>query len=416
MTESDWELFERLGDSLLNINPEQAFLCYENAEFYCAENACKRRIQKKKAELREKNEPIPKKVSIVIVSYNNCYLMQKCIESIRKYCAPSSYEIIAVDNASDDGVREWLQGQQDVKCIMCNQNAGFPLGCNIGIQYSDSENDIFLLNNDTRMTENALFWLRMGLYESDDIGAAGCVSNYAGNDQELEIEFAYPEEYVQYAKEVNVLSETPYEEKSRLCGFAMLLKRDVINETGGMDINFSPGYFDDDDLSVRIIERGYRMVLCHNSFIYHAGSQSFAKREDIEEIITNHYLLFREKWGFDITANAAPNNEAVLKITADRDAPIKVLEIGAGSGNTLSKIKYLYPLSEVYGIEEDAGAVRYAIKNIPILAGNWKETEIPFKEKYFDYIIYTDKGQNDDLNSLKEFFSLYLKPQGKFIF
>ena len=89
------------------------------------------------------------------------YLTQKCIESLRSNLLSDSYEIIVVDNASTDGVTSWLEMQPDIKLIKSDVNLGFPKGCNVGINASTPDNDIFLLNNDTRITPNALFWLRM---------------------------------------------------------------------------------------------------------------------------------------------------------------------------------------------------------------------------------------------------------------
>ena len=48
---------------------------------------------------------------------------------------------------------------------------------------AEKESDIMLLNNDTIMTPNALFWFRMGLYENDQVGSTGSVSNYVTNGQ-----------------------------------------------------------------------------------------------------------------------------------------------------------------------------------------------------------------------------------------
>lgn len=49
-------------------------------------------------------------VSIIIVNYNTKDLLVSCIESIRKYCLRTPYEIIVVDNAStDDSVNELLK-------------------------------------------------------------------------------------------------------------------------------------------------------------------------------------------------------------------------------------------------------------------------------------------------------------------
>ena len=54
------------------------------------------------------------------------------------------------------------------------------MGCNVGVEYSDSEADIFLLNNDTRLAHNSLFWLRMGLYENGKTDILRLINGFAG--------------------------------------------------------------------------------------------------------------------------------------------------------------------------------------------------------------------------------------------
>ena len=103
------------------------------------------------------------KTAIIIISYNACSFMQENIESIRKTVA-DNYRIIVVDNASTDGVSEWLKSQEDeysdISVIYNNTNAGFPAACNqgvgltIGTEWEDA--NIFLLNNDTRLCENSI--------------------------------------------------------------------------------------------------------------------------------------------------------------------------------------------------------------------------------------------------------------------
>lgn len=411
---SDCLIYEKLGDDVLAVNQNQAYLCYEHAEFLCMDLSYKQRLKEKKERLLKEYHIKVRRTSIVIISYNCASLMQQCIESIRKYCNSEAYQIVVVDNASTDGVREWLQQQSDIKLILCNENAGFPLGCNIGMQYAEQENDIFFLNNDTRMTPSALFWLRMGLYQKDDIGGVGAVSNHCGNGQQKDIYFEHAEEYVRYGEQINIPCSHPYEEKNRLCGFAMLIRRSVLEEVGEMDVNLSPGYFDDDDFTVRIGMAGYQLIVCHNAFIYHAGSQSFAGRNDLEAVITKNYYYMFEKWQFDIMANAELNEEAIRQIKEASVKPIKVLEVGSGSGNTLTRIKYLYPQSEVYGIEKEERAVRYGVKSVPVITGEWKKMVIPFQKGYFDYIILT-RVQEDERIELTEFFRQYLKENGRFL-
>lgn len=62
-------------------------------------------------------------VSIIIVNYNTKDLLVSCIESIRKYCLRTPYEIIVVDNAStDDSVNELLKVDPNVVLISNLEN------------------------------------------------------------------------------------------------------------------------------------------------------------------------------------------------------------------------------------------------------------------------------------------------------
>lgn len=416
-TEVDKEalVYEKLGDSYLQHNINQAYLCYENAEFLCENDKLKQHFAEKKKELLATGGVTVNNVSIVIVSYNSQYLMEQCVASIRKNCHPEACEIVVVDNASTDGVREWLWRQKGIIFVQNEENLGFPKGCNVGIEASASGNDIFFLNNDTRMAPNALFWLRMGLYESDAVGATGCIANYCGNDQEVAVEFTLPNEYLDYGKTVNVYSENSYEERNRLCGFAMLVRRQVLDKVGGMDEALTPGYFDDDDLSVRIREAGYTLQICHNSFIYHAGSQSFSSRKDVQDILTRNCIYFMNKWKFNITTQSLINWEAVETLLSrhTRSDKFTVLELGAGCGNTLSKIKYLFPQADLYGISEDELAVKYGVSNVSLNTGEWKTMEFPFEEKFFDYIIYSNRlAENVDEQLLVDRLERFIKEQG----
>lgn len=165
--------YEWLGDYYLEENREKAYLCYENAEYFGSVD-----VEAVKGKMRDlEREKINKhKVSIVVLSYNARDMMIDCIESIRKNNPEGSYELVVVDNGSTDGIADWLKEQRDI-VLQCNaENVGFPKGCNQGICLAEKENDIMLLNNDTIVTENSLFWLRMALCESE-VGAAGSISD-----------------------------------------------------------------------------------------------------------------------------------------------------------------------------------------------------------------------------------------------
>lgn len=293
------ELFYMLGNYYYMIQKyEQSFLCYEQAEFYCNNNDDMYEIVQMKELLKNQYRIEVKNVSIVIVSYNTKDLMELCIKSIRTTMKKGSYEIIVVDNASTDGIREWLEVQNDVQLICNDTNCGFPRGCNQGIQVAAQENDIFLLNNDTILTPNAVFWLRMGLYDAENIGTAGSVTNYASNGQKIMIENPTPEGFLKKAEMINVPMSSAYSYKTWLVGFALLIKNRVLNEIGGLDEEFSPGNYEDYDYGLRVEKAGYHNILCNNSFILHWGGQNFARDEvKLRKLIEVNKRKLANKWG-----------------------------------------------------------------------------------------------------------------------
>jgi hypothetical protein len=63
-----------------------------------------------------------KNTLIVVVSYNGLFFMQANIQSIRETLTPGTYKIVVVDNASTDGVTQWLDEQKDILLIKNTEN------------------------------------------------------------------------------------------------------------------------------------------------------------------------------------------------------------------------------------------------------------------------------------------------------
>lgn len=350
---NDYELYFALGEYYLKDNIDKAYLCYENALLYCDNEDDRAYISGVMSEISSCGIKV-KPLSIVIVSYNSKDVMKACINSIRMNNISSSYEIVVVDNASTDGVTEWLESQNDITLIKNQDNKGFGAACNQGIKASSPDYDIFLLNNDTVVSPNAIFWMRMGLYENDRVGATSCMSNNGGFQNITEV-FDSVAEYIYYAMKNNIPEYHPYENK-------------VIQKAG------------------------YQCIVCHNSFIFHCGSLSF--NNDVEEknrLSRNNRKVFKEKWGFDIDYYSKSRNEIIQFIKDDEDKPIHVLEIGCGCGATLAKIKYLWPHAEVKGIELIGAVADIGANNFDIIQGNIEEIDVlPYRDDYFDYVIFAD--------------------------
>ena len=213
------------------------------------------------------------KCDIIIVSYNAYLFTQKCIDSIRRN-TNFLYRIIVVDNASKNDTIEYLKTLQDVKVIFNNKNYGFGYANNIALKHSDSKYICFL-NNDTIVTKN---WLErlIKIAELNNVGIVGPMTNFVSSEcQQTDFEYSTNEKLDEFANDR--FSKFGYEKikTNRLVGFCLLCNREALSVTGGFDERYMQGNFEDDDLCLRMIERGYQLYCSKGVFIYHFGGQSF---------------------------------------------------------------------------------------------------------------------------------------------
>jgi GT2 family glycosyltransferase/tetratricopeptide (TPR) repeat protein len=356
------------------------------------------------------------KTSIVIATYNKLEYTQQCIESIREFTPFGVYEIIIVDNHSTDGTLAWLKEQKDIRTIINEDNLGFPKACNQGIEISVGVN-ILLLNNDTIVTQNWLSNLLVCLYSDDTIGAVGSVTNNISYYQKIPIEYKTIAEMQIFAAHYNQSNPAQWEERLKLVGYCMLIKKSVVNEIGFLDEQFSPGNYEDDDYSLRIRKAGYKNMLCKDTFIHHFGCTTFGDNiPKFNELLMTNKEKFINKWGF----NPDVANSIQLKVVDLLDKPrsenIRVLEVGCRCGGTLLKIKSIFPNAELYGIETNQAALEVASLFIHAINGNSIEILNHFDKDYFDYIIFGDHFHELDktqesLIAMKS----YLKIDGKLL-
>ena len=87
-------------------------------------------------------------VSVIIPNFNGKKYLKECLDSLRKQDY-LYFEVILVDNGSEDGSVEWTkENYPEVRVIALKENTGFCGGVNAGIRESKSEY-VLLLNNDT---------------------------------------------------------------------------------------------------------------------------------------------------------------------------------------------------------------------------------------------------------------------------
>ncbi len=419
---TNYELYYMLGLYYMNININWAYLCIQQALYYCWQEEDRQVIEGSFNEIKQNPACSVRNISIMILSYNDLELLKMSIKSVEETIPHDAMEIVVVDNAStEDGVLEYLREKKNsadyrFELVESSENLGFPKGCNLGAKYCDPEYDIFFLNNDACLTPSAVFWLRMGLYDNKNVGATGPLSNSASlqeidgrafwglipenaKDEEnpgrwhkyLDPADAY-EVFCSYAAGRSTLLRNPYIKSFRLTGFALLISRRAIEQVADdlkvFDESFSPGYFEDDDLGIRLAINGFEQYICQNSFVYHNGGGGFEKHKDAMELSREK---FSQKWGFDIWDYSLPWTEVcdkVIELACSKKGILKVLDFSCGFGANAAYIKSKKKDVYIAGVCTSpfaAGIARLIADDVTF--GEINTVRIPWEDYSFDVVI-----------------------------
>ncbi|SDA41945.1 hypothetical protein SAMN02910275_00310 [Butyrivibrio sp. INlla18] len=102
---------------------------------------------------------------------------------------------------------------------------------NEGIKEAESNGNYFLLSSSTVLMDNSFFYLLLGLYSKENIGVIGGLTNIANgqsSEQSIELNTTDEDEIKIFASHINSPMKNAYEKKVYLSKYAILIKRDVI--------------------------------------------------------------------------------------------------------------------------------------------------------------------------------------------
>jgi len=246
----------------------------------------------------------PKKLtSIVVLCYQALAYTKQCVASLLDHTG-GDFEIILVDNGSDDGTPSYLRQVADehsnCHLIENGENLGYAAGNNQGVAAARGEY-IVLINNDVIVTDG---WLDRLLYSAErdpKVGIVGPMTNRISGTQMLP-EVNYDTETLaglgKFAADLANKQSHIAVPNWRAVGFCVLIKRDVFTKIGGLDERFGRGNFEDDDFCIRAMLAGFETRLATDCFVHHYGSQSFvAARVDYEQCLRENWDIFKNKWG-----------------------------------------------------------------------------------------------------------------------
>ena len=188
------------------------------------------------------------RVSILLTCYKHMKYLPPAVEGIRSQTF-RDYEIIAIDDGSDDGSREWLEAQSDIRCIFNQHNLGTYETLNVGLKAATGE--FIAVLNDDDLWEPEKLSKQVELLDSHPkvglVHTGGTFIDGEGNPMEGNpLGFAFPR-----FQTGDILMGLVYENK--IIASAALARRKCFDELGG----FNSAYFGSGDWEMwfRIAEK-----------------------------------------------------------------------------------------------------------------------------------------------------------------
>ena len=241
-------------------------------------------------------------VSILIPTRNQAALLSRCLESIYQKSTYRRFEVILIDNASDEPDALALYERHPVRVIPFHEPFNFSRAINLALGHCVGSY-LLLLNNDTEVLTPD--WLEQMLFyaQRPDVGAVGALLLFPdGRIQHADVALgtqARPHHIFRLASAVDLEKNGlvgPVREVTAVTGACMMIKREDYEELGGLR-EFYQDIFQDVDLCMRLLEKGRRNLLNPRARLLHHESVSRGERHELRDCV-----LFAELWKNELAA------------------------------------------------------------------------------------------------------------------
>jgi len=223
------------------------------------------------------------KVAIIILNWNGKEDTIECLESL-KHITYHNYEILLVDNGSNDGSVECFRERYPgMEIIENGENLGFAEGNNVGIQRAMEKGTdyVLLLNNDTVVDPEFLGELVKVAEGDERIGIVGPMIyyyDYGGRKDVIwfaggKILRRIGQPFHDGLHKIDKGQHDKMKDVGFITGCALLVKKEVIDKIGLLDVDYF-AYFEDLDYNIKASKAGYSIVYSPKSKIWHKGSST----------------------------------------------------------------------------------------------------------------------------------------------
>lgn len=249
------------------------------------------------------------KVSILIPNKDNITVLEKCISSILEKTTYNNYEIIIIENNSEDEktFKYYEKSKENEKIkILEYKEEGFNYSKIINFGVKNCDGDFVLqLNNDTEVITPDWLEKFIGYAQQKEIGVVGA-------------RLYFKDKSIQHAGiaigiggfAANLFSRLPrgirgyygkdclIQNLSAVTGACLFSRREIYEEVGYMDEENFKVALNDVDFCLKIVEKGYRIV--YNPYIelmhYESISRGYEVTPEKNERFNKEVNNFKEKW------------------------------------------------------------------------------------------------------------------------
>ena len=245
-------------------------------------------------------------ISIIIVNWNTKDLLAECLRSIQSQTLNYTYEIIVVDNGSEDGSQQIVSREFPTVTLVENKlNLGFGKANNIGLQ-SAKGRYICFVNSDIEMIDGCLQLLTQYMDDNHSVGMAGPQILYPDLSIQdscrrfpsiwrsfctaFKLDRIFPTCALLSGEHMFYFSHTKEIKPDYLAGCLLMARKTALDEVGAFDERFFI-YAEEVDLAKRFWDSGWELAFVPQAKAvhHHAGSSS---RDPLR------FLLAQQKSGF----------------------------------------------------------------------------------------------------------------------
>lgn len=326
-------------------------------------------------------EIIVNELSIIIIVHNQKEILINQIKLLKIFNNIDSKNITIVDNYSSDGLKEFLEAQNEYNYVICDKHIeNFSFIINTCIREFAHDSDFLILNPGAILLPGSLNILLDNLNPKKGIYTVTPCSLYYGDKDIHSIEDAI------------IYSDNRKSLKGLECvmkpnDITVLISKELLSDDKPFDDNIASYKTSYSDFFIRAILNDRFLYNVNNAFQYVISPYNDYYEKILGKDYDSGYI--RNKWHMNYL-NMGPNYNLIQEIKEASDKSFNVLEVGCDCGATLLEIHNRFPESSVYGVEINAVSANIASHIANIKVGNIEESVDLWNNIKFDYIIFGD--------------------------